>query len=558
MNDRVKLFKNVILRPFERDHKGYFLGRMGAHTEDGERIYEAMYFTTPENINCVDFLDFDDSYEDYIAEPCIYAGFSNGAYGHFITEGIARLWRTQDCPWPIVFMDQRVHPGLYAQILRFLGVKGRVINLAKPTKFAALAFPDPACQIHSYIERRQLDFLARQENAIIPGKKIFFSRSKLHRFMGGHTQDDARFDEIFAKRGFKVVYPETLTFMEQVEEVATSELVTGLEASYFHTLLFLKDPVKTRFVAFARHMRGEGMFNIIKNQKNVDYKTIKIRESNKKVSSKKPIPVNFEYIETLLDRDPDLKNIDALNIEVSPDLPPVSFADNIKNFKETTLSSKDKKASSPERPTLDYLARKFGTNKHIHEYFDLYEQIFEPLRDKYFCLLELGIYKGQSLNMWREFFPKALIVGVDITDKDFGPIHPEIRVELITGDDRRRLANIIKEYNPTIVIDDASHTWADQINSFITVFRLLEPGAYYLIEAIHTSFGTFRSRKRPYANYPVDPARFFSQISLAVMGDSQTQFYPGLEDFSDEQVRAAGMINYMIFKKHLCLIAKKH
>jgi hypothetical protein len=47
-------------------------------------------------------------------------------------------------------------------------------------------------------------------------------------------------------------------------------------------------------------------------------------------------------------------------------------------------------------------------------YLRKYEKAFSPLLDKEVRLLELGVHKGGSLIMWRDYFPRGIIVGLDI------------------------------------------------------------------------------------------------------------------------------------------------
>jgi hypothetical protein len=71
---------------------------------------------------------------------------------------------------------------------------------------------------------------------------------------------------------------------------------------------------------------------------------------------------------------------------------------------------------------LTELAIEFRTDKWgVHKYTPHYERHLQHLRKESFTLLELGIggYKkrrrsGASMKMWRWFFPKARIVGLDI------------------------------------------------------------------------------------------------------------------------------------------------
>ena len=56
--------------------------------------------------------------------------------------------------------------------------------------------------------------------------------------------------------------------------------------------------------------------------------------------------------------------------------------------------------------SLAELARKHGTDKFEHGYCPHYEDRFGNLRDQPITLLEIGSWYGQSLRMWREYFPR--------------------------------------------------------------------------------------------------------------------------------------------------------
>jgi hypothetical protein len=45
-------------------------------------------------------------------------------------------------------------------------------------------------------------------------------------------------------------------------------------------------------------------------------------------------------------------------------------------------------------------------------YLRLYEEYFEPLVHKNIKLLELGVERGGSLLLWRDYFEKGIIVGL--------------------------------------------------------------------------------------------------------------------------------------------------
>lgn len=148
------------------------------------------------------------------------------------------------------------------------------------------------------------------------------------------------------------------------------------------------------------------------------------------------------------------------------------------------------------RRSLTQLAQEFGSDKWgAHRYTPHYERHFAPFKDREILVLELGIggyarerQGGASLRMWKAFFPRAQVVGVDIQDKSFvdGP-----RITSYQGSqtDRRLMRRIVRRFGPpTIVVDDGSHRPPHVIKSFGILFPLLADGGLYVIEDIQTSY----------------------------------------------------------------------
>jgi hypothetical protein len=147
-------------------------------------------------------------------------------------------------------------------------------------------------------------------------------------------------------------------------------------------------------------------------------------------------------------------------------------------------------------PSLTQLAKLYKTDKWgTHRYTPHYEASLKHLRKKQFTLLEIGIggFKkegsgGASLRMWRDFFPKATIVGLDIIDKSYVA---DERIHVYTGDqsDPELLQRIVTDHpDLKVVIDDGSHVSAHIRASFETLFPLLPADGIYAIEDTQTSY----------------------------------------------------------------------
>ena len=124
-------------------------------------------------------------------------------------------------------------------------------------------------------------------------------------------------------------------------------------------------------------------------------------------------------------------------------------------------------------------------------YLPVYEELLGPLRRDSFTLLELGVWKGDSLAMWRNAFPLAAIVGIDLNppELDLGR-----RVHVVAGDqsDTELFGRVRAEHAPDgfdVIIDDASHIGTLSARSLKTLYpQHLKPGGIYIIEDWGTGY----------------------------------------------------------------------
>ena len=51
----------------------------------------------------------------------------------------------------------------------------------------------------------------------------------------------------------------------------------------------------------------------------------------------------------------------------------------------------------------------------LNSYFDIYESLFKEFKNKPITFVEVGIFGGGSLFMWKKYFhPKSRIIGIDL------------------------------------------------------------------------------------------------------------------------------------------------
>ncbi|MEV6116058.1 hypothetical protein AB0L59_27060 [Streptomyces sp. NPDC052109] len=151
-----------------------------------------------------------------------------------------------------------------------------------------------------------------------------------------------------------------------------------------------------------------------------------------------------------------------------------------------------------DRPAdLGALATRYYSDKwgSLHWFTPHYEHHFADLRDKPVRVLEIGVggyttttFGGGSLRMWRRFFTRGLVYGLDLFDKTVAD-QPRVKTLIGSQADPGRLEAIATRYGPfDVIIDDGSHVNAHVLISFRTLLPHLRPGGRYVIEDLWTAY----------------------------------------------------------------------
>ena len=114
-------------------------------------------------------------------------------------------------------------------------------------------------------------------------------------------------------------------------------------------------------------------------------------------------------------------------------------------------------------------------------YTDLYAYYLKHLRYASFNFLEIGIKGGNSLKMWKNYFPNATIVGIDINPDCKKYEEDNIEIYIGSQEDEKFLKSIGDKYkNFGVILDDGSHInymtikSFEILNSYVTDFYIIE------------------------------------------------------------------------------------
>jgi len=164
---------------------------------------------------------------------------------------------------------------------------------------------------------------------------------------------------------------------------------------------------------------------------------------------------------------------------------------------------------------LDLLAEKHGTDKggrnrpvlnpdrERHNYSQVYDFLLASRKSQVSSVFECGIgsknqsvegnmgpsaEEGASLRVWRDYFPQASIVGVDI---DSECLFQEERIRTFQCDQTNRvqvseLFSLLDSHFD-LIVDDGLHTFDANLSFLNVAHRHLRTGGYHVIEDVHVN-----------------------------------------------------------------------
>jgi predicted O-methyltransferase YrrM len=150
--------------------------------------------------------------------------------------------------------------------------------------------------------------------------------------------------------------------------------------------------------------------------------------------------------------------------------------------------------------TYDELALRHGTDKFKHGYMRYYARhITGKMQVDAKNILEIGVWHGQSLWLWADVFPNAIIHGIDIDPKcaEFSSYDGrQIRIHIGDQTDEKFLTSVAQRTSSLVmIVDDGSHKMGHAEISFKVLFPFLTSGGLYVIEDLHTAYmANYRER----------------------------------------------------------------
>ncbi len=126
-------------------------------------------------------------------------------------------------------------------------------------------------------------------------------------------------------------------------------------------------------------------------------------------------------------------------------------------------------------------------------YFPIYHRHLSKFIGKEVNVLEIGVYSGGSLKMWKEYFgDKCMVYGVDIEESCRE--HEDESTRIFIGDqgDPAFWEQFLRKVPAVdVVIDDGGHQAYQQIATLRALLGHIRPGGVYLCEDVSSETNPF-------------------------------------------------------------------
>ncbi|MGN7126072.1 glycosyltransferase family 61 protein [Methylorubrum thiocyanatum] len=214
-----------------------------------------------------------ESEEARLTGRSLFAGPLFNHFGHFMLESLSRLWDVDSGSYDhIVFQSPEDRDGTFSDyqqcILEQIDALEKVVVISRPTRFDEIFVPTPSLMIGAYANPEYAAIFDRlrvrhRQIESCGELRIYLSRTKLDR---GKTVGEQSMQAAFVACGYQVVYPEEISFNEQINLFSAASHVAGIQGSAFHNAVFCRPGTKTIMI-------------VRENYSMVDFKNIDICQS---------------------------------------------------------------------------------------------------------------------------------------------------------------------------------------------------------------------------------------------------------------------------------------
>ena len=243
---------NATILPLRRDDQLLF-GRGGVVDSDGNYVDLS---AIPGRVQYA--YPFENA--EYRDETVVYCGYLVNHWGHFLIEGVTRLWyfleNDRRVDKYVFFLDEheeREIKGNYREFLELLKIWDRLEIINRPTTYREVIVPELGIHMRTAYTPKLVKVFDAAADSVVPDpswetpEKIYFSRSQFQKGLPFESGYDT-LDNFFAKNGYTILYPEKVPLSRMIHYIRNSKVVASLSGSLPHNMLFANQGQRVEIV----------------------------------------------------------------------------------------------------------------------------------------------------------------------------------------------------------------------------------------------------------------------------------------------------------------------
>lgn len=187
---------------------------------------------------------------EYRDEKVVYCGYLVNHWGHFLIEGVTRLWYfLENDPTVdkyVFFLNEhesREISGNFREFLELLKIWDKLEIINRPTTYREVIIPELGIHtLNSYIPALLNVYDTVATNIMADPdwetpQKIYFSRSQFQKAQEFEFGLDT-LDNFFAKNGYTILFPEKLSLSRMIHYIRHADVIATLSGSASHNTFF--------------------------------------------------------------------------------------------------------------------------------------------------------------------------------------------------------------------------------------------------------------------------------------------------------------------------------
>jgi hypothetical protein len=182
----------------------------------------------------------------YKDKEVIFLGAFSNHYGHFMLEGMSRLWillskKYKD--FDLIYISEN-DVSKYFEFLELFGVNlSRLTKVTNTTQYRKIIVPEQSIRLHDYYHKDYFRIIDKISSKVDKGKikKVYFTKNHIK---NGRAFNERHFEDIFKKNDFKIIDPVKITIIEMISTLKGADFFVSTSGTSCHNAMFLNKNAK--------------------------------------------------------------------------------------------------------------------------------------------------------------------------------------------------------------------------------------------------------------------------------------------------------------------------